>query len=253
MDTTNLTTENVITALKAFMSEQEYDGFAICCIDKAEAELLLAALHALGRYWDETQPLVTEEGRVDVRFKYKRGTCYRFYLQDSIVMKGERAFYEKKGLTVYPFEELITTYLRFDNDTDTQSKPQPEQISQVAEVKNNGEIKEVKLKSDKKEQSESESSSEYEKPNIKEVVKRSETAQKDDLPPLCKLLGVGVKEPFLVECSKILLFLPNTLYRVNENGIREYLVDSKNQWWVSCDDEKELSYLISHPEIVVKY
>lgn len=252
MDTTNLTTQNVITALKAFMSEQEYDGFAICCTDKSEAELLLAALHKLGRYWDETQPLVTEEGKVDVRFKYKRGTCYRFYLQDPIVMKGERAFYEKKGLTVYPFEELITTYLRFDNDVDTQVKPQSEQIPQGTEVKNTGEIKEVNPKADKKEQPKAEKPLKNEKSKIKEAEKRSETAQNDDLPPLCKLLGVGVKEPFLIECSKILLFLPNTLYRVNENGIREYLVDSKNQWWVSCNDEKELSYLISHPEIVNK-
>ena len=87
---------------------------------------------------------------------------------------------------------------------------------------------------------------------VRMAEKGENTPKNSVLVNLCNLLGVGVNEPFMIECGRILLFLPNTLYRINEYGVREYLADTKNDWWAACNDEKELSYLISHPEIIVR-
>lgn len=270
MDISKLTTQNVITAVKSFISEQEYDGFAINCKTKDEAELFLTALHFLGRYWSEDTPIINDEGKVTVRYKYKDATCYRFYLDDPLVMKGSKTFYERKGIEIYSFEDLITTYLRFDDYNDeaeiekSEDLKKPEETEEIekTEDKTSGtsEIEKPEPLNDETEITEIEpnESDKPDKPKI-ETIKADEAAEKGEktpknsvLPNLCNLLGVGVNEPFMIECGRILLFLPNTLYRINEYGAREYLADTKNDWWATCDDEKELSYLISHPEIIIK-
>lgn len=271
MDTSKLTTQNVITAVKSFISEQEYDGFAINCKTKDEAELFLTALHFLGRYWSEDTPIINDEGKVTVRYKYKDATCYRFYLDDPLVMKGSKTFYERKGIEIYSFEDLITTYLRFDdyiNDEPETEKSEDlkksEEIEETEEIEKNEDETSVTSETSENEEPEGlndETEIEPNEPNepkaeevetVRMAEKGENTPKNSVLPNLCNLLGVGVNEPFMIECGRILLFLPNTLYRINEYGVREYLADTKNDWWATCDDEKELSYLISHPEIIIK-
>ena len=269
MDTSKLTTQNVITAVKSFISEQEYDGFAINCKTKDEAELFLTALHFLGRYWSEDTPIINDEGKVTVRYKYKDATCYRFYLDDPLVMKGSKTFYERKGIEIYSFEDLITTYLRFDDyiNDEPETEIENEKAKEIEETESTedetsetSENEESELLKDETEIEPNEPN-EPDKPKIEtiETAETVETTEKGEktpknsvLPNLCNLLGVGLNEPFMIECGRILLFLPNTMYRINEYGVREYLADTKNDWWATCDDEKELSYLISHPEIIIK-
>ena len=259
MDISKLTTQNVITAVKSFISEQEYDGFAINCKTKDEAELFLTALHFLGRYWSEDTPIINDEGKVTVRYKYKDATCYRFYLDDPLVMKGSKTFYERKGIEIYSFEDLITTYLRFDDCINDEPETEKTEETEATEDETS-ETSEIEKPEPLNDETEFEPN-EPDKPDEPkiETVKVDETAEKGEktsknsvLPNLCNLLGVDVNEPFMIECGRILLFLPNTMYRINEYGVREYLADTKNDWWATCDDEKELSYLISHPEIIIK-
>lgn len=273
MDTSKLTTQNVITAVKSFISEQEYDGFAINCKTKDEAELFLTALHFLGRYWSEDTPIINDEGKVTVRYKYKDATCYRFYLDDPLVMKGSKTFYERKGIEIYSFEDLITTYLRFDDYNDEPETEKSEDLKKSEETeeieKTEDETSGTSVTSEINENEEPEplndeteiEPNEPNEPNepkaetvetVRMAEKGENTLKNSVLVNLCNLLGVGVNEPFMIECGRIFLFLPNTLYRINEYGVREYLADTKNDWWAACNDEKELSYLISHPEIIVR-
>lgn len=268
MDTSKLTTQNVITAVKSFISEQEYDGFAINCKTKDEAELFLTALHFLGRYWSEDTPIINDEGKVTVRYKYKDATCYRFYLEDPLVMKGSKTFYERKGIEIYSFEDLITTYLRFDDYTndepeiekseDLKKSEETEEVEKIEETEDEtSETSEIEESEPLNDETEIEPNEPNEpEPETVETVRMAEkgenTPKNSVLINLCNLLGVGVNEPFMIECGRILLFLPNTLYRINEYGVREYLADTKNDWWAACNDEKEFSYLISHPEIIVR-
>lgn len=280
MDTSKLTTQNVITAVKSFISEQKYDGFAINCKTKDEAELFLTALHFLGRYWSEDTPIINDEGKVTVRYKYKDATCYRFYLDDPLVMKGSKTFYERKGIEIYSFEDLIATYLRFDDyindepeteksedlkkseETKEIEKTEDEtsETSGISGTSGTSEINEIEEPEPLNDETEIESNEPNEPNESKtKAVETVRMAEKGENTPknrvlvnLCNLLGVGVNEPFMIECGRILLFLPNTLYRINEYGVREYLADTRNDWWAACNDEKELSYLISHPEIIVR-
>lgn len=249
MNISNITTKDVVTALKNFISKQEYDGFAVNCRDKGEAELLLAALHSLGHRWSETAPIITEEGNIVARYKYKSETCYRFHLNEPDIMKAQRSFYEKKGITVYTFDDLISSYLNAQSSQSAETisaKPDAEKHDSAEDDgKSAKSVSEVELHLT--------NTSEKNKSNNGAVLeKQSKSSENGFSPSLCKLLNVSEKEPFLIECSRILMFLPNTPYRISENGLREYLADAKNDCWMPCNDERELAYLVSHPEIIVK-
>ena len=99
-DTSKIDTQDVVNAIKLFMKEQEYDGFAVNCQTREEAEVFLSGLHAIGRYWSEDQPII-KDGNVITYYKYRSETCYRFFLQEKNVMKAQKSYYEKKGITIY--------------------------------------------------------------------------------------------------------------------------------------------------------
>lgn len=114
-DISKIDTQDVVNAIKHFMKEQEYDGFAVNCQTREEAEVFLSGLHAIGRYWSEDQPII-KDGNVITYYKYRSETCYRFFLQEKNVMKAQKSYYEKKGITIYTFTELIENYLNLTPD-----------------------------------------------------------------------------------------------------------------------------------------
>lgn len=248
-DISKINTQDVVNAIKLFMKEQEYDGFAVNCQTREEAEMFLSGLHAIGRYWSEDQPII-KDGNVITYYKYRSETCYRFFLQEKNVMKAQKSYYEKKGITIYTFTELIEHYLNLTPDKtnknsdaehqselleNTKSKPETPNTTTATAAENEKAVNNDEPKDVRKEM----------------AARTSQAAQNDALPNICRILNVKVKEPFYIECSRILLFLPNTPYRINENVMREFLADAKNEAWVPCNDERELAYLICHPEIVI--
>ena len=248
-DISKIDTQDVVNAIKLFMKEQEYDGFAVNCQTREEAEMFLSGLHAIGRYWSEDQPII-KDGNVITYYKYRSETCYRFFLQEKNVMKAQKSYYEKKGITIYTFTELIEHYLNLTPDKTNENSDAEHQAELLENTKTKPETPNTTTAT----AAENEKAVNNDEPKDvrKEMAARtSQVAQNDALPNICRILNVKVKEPFYIECGRILLFLPNTPYRINENGMREFLADAKNEVWVPCNDERELAYLICHPEIVI--
>lgn len=238
------TTQDIAQAILRFLDTQEYDGFAIQCSEKSMAEKLLPALHTLGRKWSETQPIISETGAIKLNWKYKSDTCYRFFISSSDLFAAQRSFYEKKGLTIYSFEELMQYAETTPVQTIQEAKPEPQSETQPQTMKVKGDTE------TKGEDTEPITAPEPSKLVAKETV--TEPKKQEGKLPILQILGLVANEPFQIKCEKILLFYPNTLYRINEIGMREYLADAVNGVWIPCNDERELSYLINHPEIVKK-
>lgn len=72
---------------------------------------------------------------------------------------------------------------------------------------------------------------------------RPENKTNEHLPLLCQLLGVRVNEPF---CFVNAAYFSNCVYRVNDNGLREVRVG--DDFWLPCQNEGELVYLLQHPQ-----
>lgn len=250
------TTQEVARAIVNFLNMQEYDGFAILCAQKSEAECLLSALHSLGCYWSEKQPIISDDGSIILKWKYKENTCYRFFISKRDVFSAQKSFYERKELTVYTFQELMQygesekenapASSGFANNASeeilAENEPASSELPEKDEIKN-----EPNEDSDVPSAVPAVSDEAAEKTNLHETEPISETA---GALPLLKILNLKANEPFYIECNNILLFYPKTLYRFNERGMREYLADSLHEVWVPCNDERELSYLINHPEII---
>lgn len=271
------TYKKIAEGIGRFLSEQTYDGFAIHCKSKDEAELLLRGLHILGRRWSETQPIVDEEGKATLKYaKHGTKTSYRFFLLNNDIYQGQKTFYEKNGLNVIEFEDFFKTYVKSSEETEHAEAVQP--VNEVKENQTpavNDETKSVQILTEEKEEksktllgvlNENEDENITEPKNVAEDNKntanqianakydetlpvREKTANK---PKICNILQLKVNDIFTIECSNIMLFYPNVIYRFNEQGHREMLVDSKNNVWIPCNEEPELIYLIEHPEVIKK-
>lgn len=248
------TTQEVAKAIVNFLNSQDYDGFAIHCAQKSEAECLLSALHSIGCYWSESQPIISNDGSILLKWKYKENTCYRFFISQRDVFSAQKSFYEKKGLTVYTFQQLMQYGERKEeNETSpnnfTESKGEEVRIETTAA--NLSEKDEPETELDKSSDVPNATPTANDEVVEKTALRENKThTEPENALPLLKILNLRANEPFYIECSNILLFYPKTLYRFNERGMREYLADSLHDMWVPCNDEKELSYLVNHPEII---
>lgn len=259
-------TADVAKAVKNFMNAQEYNGFVIHCPQKEQAEALLSALHFLGcSRWEEAKPIISEDGVMTLNWKYKDKTCYRFFIDSFELYSAQKSFYEKKKFFIYTFDELTSQYgekteqqegttlsLNADAEKTTAdtsaplaSVPTPEAVTSES-----GQIL-TEEKFSKLYQETNEFNEQYPKTENASPIGTTEQEQQAEF-PLLKMLNLHVNEPFFIQCDKILLFYPKTLYRFNKNCTREYLADVANDVWVPCSKEEELNYLVNHPEIIQK-
>ncbi len=281
MDYSNITPKQVAEAVRTFLSKQSYDGFAFHCPTKEEGELLLSALHLLGRRWSDTQPIITEDGKMFAGKKYGTKTCYRFFIEEKNVYSAQRGFYEKNSLEIIEFEDFVNEYILSKEagttgsamysaaDISSDVTSAENDASESAESTGTSENDVVEISTETPQNDvfiDSETGDVYSEESLKNDDSESYVEQKqttagnnrkrrgngNNVPAICKLLGLQPLKIFTVKCDNILLFYPDIEYRFNERGQREYLVDYNNDYWAPCNDEKELAYLIEHPEIIIK-
>lgn len=259
-------TVDVAKAVKNFMNAQEYNGFAIHCPQKEQAEALLSALHFLGcSRWEETKPIISKDGVMTLNWKYKEKTCYRFFIDSFELYSAQKSFYEKKKFFIYTFDELMSQYgekteqqedatqnVNTDTEKTTTDTPDASASAPTPEVtaSESGKIL-TEEEFSKLHQETNGFNEQYPKTENASPMGTTEQEQQTEF-PLLKMLNLRVNEPFFIQCDKILLFYPKTLYRFNKNCTREYLADVANNVWVPCSKEEELNYLVNHPEIMQK-
>ena len=98
----------VYQALQNFLSQQNVCNFAINCETREEAEDFLTAVHCTGRVWSKTKKIIEGDGTKNIIWKYKQNTCYRIFFDDEEILSAQKKFYEKKGLEIFSFSELLT-------------------------------------------------------------------------------------------------------------------------------------------------